>query len=393
MRQRCGGRGAGKCSLDLRSGVTGPRLWAIACDDQLHCDQWRRSMRLALTTIEGVEDVAVEEAGERLRAAAIADADVEVRPDGMAGIATVDAGRPVEASWGALASLRSVEDVIALGGTFTSDRDLTLSRIVAAVEEAELPALAAAESYRVTCERCGTHDFTSMDVERAAGAALGARFGCRVDLESPAVVVRVDVRQRQGLVGVLLNRGRMSMPSWRVYRPRVGLKPHLAYAMLRIAQVEGGDRLLDPLCGSATIPIVAATAYPGLRICGSDSHAAGLAGARRNARAAGVFERLALVRANAHALAATYRAGSFSVVVTNPPFGIHLSRERDFHWLYSSLLRGFAAVLGEGGRAALLVWKFGLFRAVLAEEQTFQVVHQRRIVRGDTPLRLVVLKR
>ena len=349
-------------------------------------------MRLALTTIEGVEDVAAKEAGELLRAAGIADADMEVRPDGVAGVTTVDAGRPAEESWAALASMRSVEDVIALGCTFTSTKDLTLPRIVAAVQEADLPALADAESYRVTCERRGTHDFTSMDVERAGGAALGARFGRRVDLESPAVVVRVDVRQRQGLVGVLLNRGRLSMPSWRVYRPRVGLKPHLAYAMLRIAQVDGGDRLLDPLCGSATIPIVAATAYPGLRICGSDSHAAGLAGARRNARAAGVFERLALVRANAHALAATYRTGSFSVVVTNPPFGIHLSRDRDFHWLYSSLLRGFAAVLREGGRAVLLVWKFGLFQAVLAEQKSFHVVHQRRIVRGDTPLRLVVLR-
>ena len=311
----------------------------------------------------------------------------------MKGVVAVGSSHTSRELWKCLDSMQSIDDVIDLKGTLSTQVTVTLDEIVERVGEIEVDELADAESYRVTCVRSGPHEFSSVDVEREVGAVLSSRYPCRVDLERPAVKVRIDVRESECQVGVQLNAAPLSLPEWRVYRPRVGLKTPLAYAMLRLAQIRDDDTgLLDPLCGSATIPIIAAQEHPQLRVCGSDTHARGLAGARTNARAAGLFDRLLLVRANAHELAKIYRPASFSAIVTNPPFGIHLSRKRDFRWLYSSLLRGFAEVIEVGGRATMLVWKYRSLQAALSEERSFELIHERRIVRGDTALRLVVLQ-
>ena len=103
-------------------------------------------------------------------------------------------------------------------------------------------------------------------------------------------------------------------------------------------------------------------------------------------------ERVQLLRLNAHELVRTFPGRPFSAIVTNPPFGIHLSKERNFHWLYASLLRAFQAVLSPGGRVVMLAWKHWILHAVLSEIGAFEIAHERRIVTGDTPLRLVILR-
>ena len=350
-------------------------------------------MKLLLTTLEGIEDVVVEEVGEKLAGAGMGATSVEAQPGGMRGVVVVESADSAEQLWSVLRSLRSVDHGIALKVQFSTDGAEPLSRVVEEVERAELPELAAAGSYRVTCRRKGAHQFSRMDVEREAGTVLGKKYGCPVDLESPEANVRIDVVEQRCLIGLQMNSTALSLPAWRIYRPRVSLKTSLAYAMLRLAELGSNEAgLLDPLCGSATIPILAAQQYPPMPIFGSDSHADGLTGARENARAAGLSDRVQLLRANAHELARTFPRASFSAIVTNPPFGIQLSRKRNFYWLYSSLLRAFRAVLEPDGRVVMLVWKYRILQTVLSEIRAFEVAHERRIVTGDTPLRLVVLR-
>ncbi|MEM1873565.1 MAG: THUMP domain-containing protein [Acidilobaceae archaeon] len=52
------------------------------------------------------------------------------------------------------------------------------------------------KKFKVEARRVGSHDFTSMDVERALGATLLEAGASRVDLKSPEYVAYVEIRGR-----------------------------------------------------------------------------------------------------------------------------------------------------------------------------------------------------
>jgi 23S rRNA G2445 N2-methylase RlmL len=130
--------------------------------------------------------------------------------------------------------------------------------------------------------------------------------------------------------------------------------------MVRLADPAPGDRLVDPLCGSGTIPIEAAlsrrntpvrpTHEPAasdlvflddadedgpaerpvdIDILGRDSDKGCVAGARRNARVADVADETTFVAADA-----TTEPIDVDIVVSDLPFGIRTASE-GLHALYS----------------------------------------------------------
>ncbi len=58
------------------------------------------------------------------------------------------------------------------------------------------------DSFAVRCQRRGTHDFSSQDVERSLGLRLEESSGATVDLRSPRKVVVVQIFQNAAYVGV-----------------------------------------------------------------------------------------------------------------------------------------------------------------------------------------------
>ena len=169
----------------------------------------------------------------------------------------------------------------------------------------------------------------------------------------------------------------------RGYRQELGrapLRETLAAALLRAAGFTGHGPLVDPLCGSGTIPIEAALIArgiaPGLAnadrkprrfafetwpthdrraweldlqrargqikatarapIHASDRDAGAIAGARANAARAGVQSAITFTTA---ALSAAPHADSAGVLVTNPPYGVRVSEGTDLRNLYAALGR------------------------------------------------------
>ena len=94
----------------------------------------------------------------------------------------------------------------------------------------------------MTTKRNGRHEFTSIDVQRVAGAALGRHYDCAVDLQHPDVNVRVDVYDRICLVGLQLTRRALSKCYRRRFQPRTALKAPVAYALLQWARLAPGMR-------------------------------------------------------------------------------------------------------------------------------------------------------
>jgi putative N6-adenine-specific DNA methylase len=177
----------------------------------------------------------------------------------------------------------------------------------------------------------------------------------------------------------------------RGYREAVGkapLRETLAAALLLAAEWTGASPLVDPLCGSGTIPIEAAliarrmapganrdfafTRWPDFNardweselksarasvlgrspvpLAGSDRDAGAIEAARANAMRAGVADDIDLVTRSLSALTPPETTG---LVATNPPYGKRVSQGSDIRNLY--------AQLGKTVKARCKGWRIALY--------------------------------
>jgi 23S rRNA G2445 N2-methylase RlmL len=120
--------------------------------------------------------------------------------------------------------------------------------------------------FGVVGTRHGSHEFTSMDVADRVGqgvidayrSATGRRLP--VDLDDPTVRLEAYLYDDRFTLAVDLTGDSLHKRPYRVCEHDAPLRATIAHAMLRIADYGADDRLVDPMAGSATIPIEAALA-------------------------------------------------------------------------------------------------------------------------------------
>ncbi|MCX8200934.1 MAG: THUMP domain-containing protein, partial [Candidatus Caldarchaeum sp.] len=131
------------------------------------------------------------------------------------------------------------------------------------------------QSFAVRAERTGAHPFTSLDIASTVGKAViesyQASTGVRlkVDLRTPDVEIFCILRDDEFLMGVNTTGESLHRRWYRTGYHRAALAPTVANAMVRLSGWRPDETLLDPFCGSGTIPIEAALIgldiAPGLR--------------------------------------------------------------------------------------------------------------------------------
>ena len=218
-----------------------------------------------------------------------------------------------------------------------------------------------------------------------------ARRGVRlhVDPAHPATrwIARCDDRGELG-VSIDLGGGSRSQRGWRRDAGEAPLREHLAAVLLMLCRFDPRtDVLVDPMCGSGTIPIEAICAAraaprptPGLAslglarpspplfpdaaplVIGCDHDLGVLAAARDNARAAGVADQVIWQRTDVARFTpglvddiARERGrppGATGVLLTNPPYGERLD-DTNLDELYAAIAETFRRFAG--WRAGLLV--------------------------------------
>lgn len=252
---------------------------------------------------------------------------------------------------------------------------------------------AAGTSFAVRARRKGRQSFHSPAIERTVGSAINrvlraarGRPG-NVDLESPDVVVRADLRDQRLLLWLDTTGYRaLHRRSYREYNHMASMRPTVANLLLRLSGWTGEGALVDPFCGSATIPIEAALCARGrapaefrgegwlwqrhpwlqegpewppvpsgreggtgaLLILGVERYANHLQGGLRNAARAGVQEAITLYEGKAERLpdivTDTGIDPAGGTVVTNPPFGRRVGDTSMLASLYGEAARACADV-------------------------------------------------
>lgn len=353
---------------------------------------------LLFTVNMGLEDVVVNEYRERAAAAGHSVSDTNDAPLDLRSYARVTVDAAPQAALAVAYNMRSVHHVLAPLYTFSLPVDdgaeAVRETIYDTVHTLDVDPMDTAGTFRATTVRKGDHDFTSVDVQKWAGGALDARYDAAVDLEDYDVEVRVDVHDDRCLVSVQHTRDALSRRQARLFQPRAALKPNVAYALLRLAHLDTPpDTLLDPFCGSGTILWEAGALWPGARLLGNDWNEETLAGARENAKAQNMTDRVTLHEADVWHLADTLGDTTADLIVTNPPFGVRLGSSMDFRPFYRRALEQMHAVLQPGGTVVMLVLRQAPFKQALGDTGAFDIRHVRVIEIGGLYPRVFVLGR
>jgi 23S rRNA G2445 N2-methylase RlmL len=132
--------------------------------------------------------------------------------------------------------------------------------------EVDLAARLPFEPFGVVGTRHGTHEFTSVDVAERVGQAVidcyreATNRRLPVDLDDPTVRLEAYLYDDRFTLAVDLTGDSLHKRPYRVCEHDAPLRGTLAYSMVRIAGYGADDRLVDPMAGSATVPIEAALA-------------------------------------------------------------------------------------------------------------------------------------
>ena len=190
------------------------------------------------------------------------------------------------------------------------------------------------------------------------GAGLWRRLPCpRVDLRQPEVEIHVFITDRGYWWGQLLftidgaafdARRPRRRPFWR----SIAMAPRKARCLVNLSGVRAGGALLDPFCGTGSIPIEAALL--GVRTSASDVDPVVVAGAARNFAALGLADGVDLRHLDARAWGELPHR--FDAIVTDLPYGHSASiKGVDRDALYRAFLDVAASILVLGGRAVLML--------------------------------------
>lgn len=246
-------------------------------------------------------------------------------------------------------------------------------------------------AFAISASFVGRRNYGVEDLKAAMAAGVTGRYGwryCARDADAD-LSLRLFVEHETAYLGIRLGRVPLQQRAYRRVERPGALKPSVAAALLGLAGIESGMRILDPCCGSGTIAIEAALAGAEV-ICG-DCDSGALAATQANASSAGVCLRTCLLDARALPLA----NGSVDRVVTNLPWGRTVGNPEGLPDLYRHLVAEAYQVLVPGGRVVLLTSQpdlvhQGRFRCREEREisfygQTPTVVTLYGLVRMQTP--------
>ncbi|MBW4716438.1 methyltransferase domain-containing protein [Saccharothrix sp. SC076] len=207
----------------------------------------------------------------------------------------------------------------------------------------------------VSASYLGRRNYNRFDLEDAAGEPLAAALGLPLHRRrhgAPAppgsLSWRLTVADDRAVLALRVAATPLHRRAYRRASRPGALHPPLAAAMLRLADVRPGEVLLDPFCGTGTIPLEA-----GVAAIGADADPTAIAAARVNeaARPGGPGATWLVADAGRLPLA----SGSVDVVVTNPPWNRQVRAAGALATTPDRFWRELARVLTPSGRAVLLL--------------------------------------
>ncbi|XP_057597863.1 THUMP domain-containing protein 2 isoform X3 [Hippopotamus amphibius kiboko] len=203
-------------------------------------------------------------------------------------------------------------------------------------------------TFRVSCRCSGAiaKTFTAQEVGRVIGIALMKQFGWKADLRNPNLEIFIHLSDIYSVMGIPVFRVPLAS---RAYIKTAGLRSTIAWAMASLAEIKAGAVVLDPMCGLGTILLEAAKEWPDVYYVGADVSGSQLLGAGDNLRAAGLKDKVELLKVSVIEL--PLPSESVDIIISDIPFGKKFKLGKDIRCILQEMER----VLRVGGTIVLLL--------------------------------------
>ncbi len=217
-------------------------------------------------------------------------------------------------------------------------------------------------SYWLVAQMTGAHGYRRIDALKALARGLAGKLPAswREAEENAAVEVWLTIHGAMAVCGVRLSDRSMRHRTYKLEHLPASLRPTVAAALVRLADLKPNQAILDPMCGAGTILAEALLSVKGRRGADGGPWRLNIFGGdldRRHVRAAGVNLRplgdVHLQEWDARQL--PLEDASIDRVLSNPPFGKQLSSPEEIRPLYRAAVAEMDRVLRPGGLAVLLV--------------------------------------
>jgi tRNA (guanine6-N2)-methyltransferase len=220
-------------------------------------------------------------------------------------------------------------------------------------------------TYRLVTQMEGQHAYLRRDAREALARGLAGAVpdSWRIAEENAAVEFWLTIHDDSAICGLRLSDRTMRHRLYKLEHRPASLRPTIAAAMIRLAEIRPRHVVVDPMCGAGTLLAERLAVGQLLRggcapVSGGDLDFGAVRAAAINLRRLGPA---LLARWDARRL--PLASASVDRLLSNPPFGKQLSSPEEVGPLYRAMLSEYDRVLRPGAIAVLLVSAAGLVRS------------------------------
>jgi 23S rRNA (guanine2445-N2)-methyltransferase / 23S rRNA (guanine2069-N7)-methyltransferase len=271
------------------------------------------------------------------------------------------------------------------------------------------------KTFRVNCTRSGEEDYGSQDMAAMLGDIIVAKTGSKVALENPDIIVHAHIWHGQCYVGIDVAGFDLGKRDYKVFSHPSSLTGITAYSAVRLSGYKKGQVLLDPFCGTGTIPIEAALQsaelsphffkkekFNGLNYKDKKKDVKGISGfdyllryviaAKKNGKIAGIEKEITISKVEVEWLDTKVDKGLTDIIVTHPPSPSRVTGEKQMEKIYKEFLYQCEYVLTSTGVIGVVLQNDALFREVLSKESKWVLLSSYSLWQGSQEFRLLVIR-
>lgn len=277
--------------------------------------------------------------------------------------------------------LRTVDKIIEIKKAFNFEK--TLDELCEAARELDFEEMNEVESFRISTTRYGHHPFGSNEVQAVVGEVLQNRFNKAVSLKNYDLHIRVDIIARFAIFGIEHTPEKYGKRFEMSYYHRAGIKPTVANALIRMANIKEGETILDPFAGAGTIPMEAAAVYGNkVNIVGGDLYEEVVERASENARLNKLDSYIYFQQMNVFQLD-QYVDGPIDKIISNPPYGVKSAKQSNLRRLYRAFILHAAEVMRMDGKMVIMVQRADMMRQTVLRTKVFKITEERVVDGGS----------
>lgn len=333
-----------------------------------------------LRTVNGLEKVSSQEIYEKLRVIELIPA-----PYGPHGWINCEIEDDSLENTGRLRSVSEAHIILreeSYSKRFSIDHfaDATVERIPLSTPSARRISVSAYSSFKRPDQR---------EIQGAFSKRIVERLGAECNMKDYDTALRITLLRKVAIATIDLEIQPGNLPKNIIIHP-TPLLPPIAYCMIKLASPRENERLLDPMCGCGTIPLMAALEWKGLEVFGSDIKNDYVSCARRNAETLGITDKVKFLTSDVADL--TDAGIAADIVVVNPPYGISLPAQSRVERLYDTLLQASYKVLSSKGRI-IVVTPYPRIIERTAFRSMFKIDSAYKIHEGEPPRTIQVIRK